>query len=246
MTAEQLFASGADQYDDIYSRAGTVTALLSGGPLARNEDFLHPRFWSASADGQRAFFTTLDRLTVEDSDGGYSAYEYSGGPTAIWLAPASSVPAVSADGTRAFLFSDAPLAPTDGDSACFESGGAGCPGHLRGPRQTDRADIDRADRLRRRDERLPGLLRVQDQRVLPRVDLRRWDARAVLDQRAPRRSRHRHFVRRLPIVRRVGALARRLPERRALLPRGAQVPRGKAFRKPYGKQPMRACIAANP
>jgi hypothetical protein len=118
-TDERLVAADTDDYRDIYSRAGGVTTLVSAGPLGRNEDFQNTRFWSSSADGTRAFFTTFDQLTAEDTDGVQSAYEYSGGTAARWLAPAYSVGGNSADGSRVFLFTTYPLLPADTDANCY-------------------------------------------------------------------------------------------------------------------------------
>jgi hypothetical protein len=118
-TDERLTSSDTDDYRDIYSRAAGVTTLVSAGPLGHNEDFQNTRFWSSSADGRRAFFTTFDQLTADDTDGVQSAYEYSGGAAARWLAPAYSVGGNSADGSRVFLFTTYPLLPVDTDSNCY-------------------------------------------------------------------------------------------------------------------------------
>jgi Tol biopolymer transport system component len=65
VTAESLVEEDEDESADVYLRAGGETTLVSTGPLGGNGAFsagLH----GVSADGSQAFFTTQERLTVDD------------------------------------------------------------------------------------------------------------------------------------------------------------------------------------
>ncbi|MGE5282607.1 MAG: TolB family protein [Chloroflexota bacterium] len=69
VTAEPLVEADEDESADIYLRAGGETTLVSTGPIGGNGAYsagLH----GVSSDGSKAFFTTKERLTVDDDFAG--------------------------------------------------------------------------------------------------------------------------------------------------------------------------------
>jgi hypothetical protein len=126
LTSQQLVPEDTDTVEDLYVRANGTTALVSAGPLAGGEASWPPSFRASSTDGTRAFFITFERLTPEDTDGGYSAYEYSGGESARWLSPAVGIAGLSRDGARVFVVTNLPLLPSDTDPCTTEAFGGLC------------------------------------------------------------------------------------------------------------------------
>jgi hypothetical protein len=117
-----------DKYD-IYERANGTTTLISRGTGSAGASLV-----AASADGSRVFFLTGAALTPEDTDGGYSIYQWSSGSITYVLPstppPFFSAVALSANGARLFVSSIRPLVASDTDTGCFESrlfGTPGCP-----------------------------------------------------------------------------------------------------------------------
>jgi hypothetical protein len=64
-TAESLVAADADASQDIYMRSGSATTLISAGQIGGDGAF-SAGLRGVSTDGSRAFFTTQERLTVDD------------------------------------------------------------------------------------------------------------------------------------------------------------------------------------
>ncbi len=64
-TTESLLAADADSSLDVYLRSGSQTSLVSGGQVGGNGPF-GAGLRGVAADGSRAFFTTQERLTVDD------------------------------------------------------------------------------------------------------------------------------------------------------------------------------------
>jgi hypothetical protein len=136
-TSEKLVPGDTDNRLDVYVRSfdeslgAYVTREVSTGPTGGNDAF-NASYDDASADGQRAFFSTDESLVGGDTDRSEDVYvrELSGGTTklvsqgATACAPGcGSGPAnatfvgASATGSRAFFVSDEPLSPDDGDTA---------------------------------------------------------------------------------------------------------------------------------
>lgn len=65
VTAEPLVKEDQDESGDIYLRSGGETTLVSTGPIGGNGSF-SAGLRGVSADGSIAFFTTKERLTVDD------------------------------------------------------------------------------------------------------------------------------------------------------------------------------------
>jgi Tol biopolymer transport system component len=67
LTAQQLTSADLDANPDLYERAaGEAPTLLSMGPAGGNGAFT-PHLSAVSDDGSHAFFTTKERLTVDDN-----------------------------------------------------------------------------------------------------------------------------------------------------------------------------------
>jgi Tol biopolymer transport system component len=109
-TAEALTSGDTDEAQDLYMREGGTTTLLSTGPEGGNgtADAL---FSKASDDGSRVFFTTTESLVAEDADSSGDVYERSGTSTALisnGIVGGNGpfgvlLNAVSANGSRAFF-----------------------------------------------------------------------------------------------------------------------------------------------
>lgn len=81
-TAEPLSEEDEDAKDDIYLRAEGETALVSVGPVGGSGPFPPPGLRGVSEDGSQAFFTTEERLTVDDDFAGEEdVYQWSLGPS---------------------------------------------------------------------------------------------------------------------------------------------------------------------
>jgi hypothetical protein len=68
-TAEPIVAADQDSSPDVYLREGSETTLVSAGQIGGNGAF-SAGLRGVSADGSRAFFTTQERLTVDDDFAG--------------------------------------------------------------------------------------------------------------------------------------------------------------------------------
>jgi len=68
-TTESLLAEDADSSLDIYRRSGSETVWVSAGQINGNGPFA-PSLFGASASGDRAFFSTQERLTEGDDFAG--------------------------------------------------------------------------------------------------------------------------------------------------------------------------------
>jgi hypothetical protein len=68
-TSESLVTEDSDASQDIYMRSGVETKLISGGQVGGNGSFA-AGLRGVSATGARAFFTTQERLTVDDDFSG--------------------------------------------------------------------------------------------------------------------------------------------------------------------------------
>jgi len=69
VTSEPLVAEDTDEKADVYRRSGEETALVSVGPIGGSGAF-SAGLRGVSSDGSRAFFTTSERLTVDDDFAG--------------------------------------------------------------------------------------------------------------------------------------------------------------------------------
>jgi hypothetical protein len=78
VTNEQLIPTHTDIFEDIYERSGGTTTLISTGSHAFNSFFE-----DASANGSRVVFSTLERLSPNDTDSAFDLYERSGGTTTL-------------------------------------------------------------------------------------------------------------------------------------------------------------------
>ena len=82
-TTESLVTEDTDSSTDVYERSGGATTLVSTGTVGGNGPFgvgLH----AVSANGSRAFMSTLERLTSEDDFAGEEdVYSHSGGGTLL-------------------------------------------------------------------------------------------------------------------------------------------------------------------
>jgi hypothetical protein len=82
-TAEPLLAADTDSSNDVYLRTGGETMLISSGPAGGNGTF-SAGLRGVSSDGSRAFFTTQERLTVDDDFANESdIYSWSGSGTLL-------------------------------------------------------------------------------------------------------------------------------------------------------------------
>jgi hypothetical protein len=68
-TSESLVVADSDSSQDVYLRSGEETTLVSGGQVGGNGAFL-AGLRGISESGSRAFFTTQERLTVDDDFAG--------------------------------------------------------------------------------------------------------------------------------------------------------------------------------
>lgn len=84
LTAQQLDAADTDSNPDIYESSGAgPVALVSAGPVGGNGAFT-PHLSAVSEDGGHAFFTTKERLTVDDNFAGETdVYDHSSAGTLL-------------------------------------------------------------------------------------------------------------------------------------------------------------------
>ena len=124
ITDEALVAEDTDGCcRDVYENSNGTTSIVSDGPAPDAE--FNARFAGASADGSRAFFTTLESLTADDTDSNNAdVYERAGGLTTLidvgtalaGFPGDGAVVAVSGDGERLVLQTSAQGLPSDTDA----------------------------------------------------------------------------------------------------------------------------------
>lgn len=122
-TAEQLVSADTDTTVDVYERSAGTT-LVSTGPAGGNGSY-DAAFAGASRDGKHVFFETSEPLVSGDTDARRDVYERAGGTTALVSTGPSggSGPfdagfnGASDDGSRVWLGTFEPLAPTDTDQS---------------------------------------------------------------------------------------------------------------------------------
>lgn len=122
MTADDLDSGRVDAYE----RAGGVTRLVSQPTGISDPNAGNVSIGSASADGSRFFFETIEKLTADDVDSGRTdVYERAGGVTALVSRPTgvsdpdtadASFSTISADGQRVFFETNQRLTPDDTDA----------------------------------------------------------------------------------------------------------------------------------
>jgi hypothetical protein len=144
-TTERLVPEDTDDLRDLYRRKGTQTELVTSGPQTGGPQFDYcPSFdpffdqecpFTASRDGEHAFFATDESLVPEDSDGRGDLYERSGGSTTLLSTgpeggngqfgicgtfPDPCYFGTSADGDRAVFWTNEPLVLGDTSSCCAD------------------------------------------------------------------------------------------------------------------------------
>ena len=119
-TEEALVADDMDVFPDLYERSGGTTTLISTGPKGYNGTFPSD-FQLNSEDGTRVFIYTAEQFVNEDTDDRGDSYLRSGGTTTLLVptdgAFSNGVEGTSADGTRAFLQTQEPVAMGDTDNS---------------------------------------------------------------------------------------------------------------------------------
>jgi hypothetical protein len=123
-TSEQLTTQDTDTGPDVYERVNGTTALVSTGPAGGNSEAA-AAFEAASRDGSRAFFSTTEQLTSQDTDSSLDVYERAGGATVlVSTGPAggngsfdATLKVVSEGGTRVLFETAEGLVSSDTDAA---------------------------------------------------------------------------------------------------------------------------------
>ena len=126
MTQESLAATDTDTAEDVYERttAGTFRHISDDptGPDANTE----AEFSGVSGEGDRVRFSTNERMAASDTDDETDVYELTPGgelthitrdPTGTEDAFRAVVVGASGDGTRVYIATQEPMAPTDLDQA---------------------------------------------------------------------------------------------------------------------------------
>jgi Tol biopolymer transport system component len=119
-TTEALTSGDTDTVQDIYSRSGTETTLVSTGPESRNGP-QPASFAGASDDGSHVYFLTVEALLGEDKDANADIYLRSGTETALVStgtiggngAFSAGLFGVSTDGSMGFFVTRERLAADD-------------------------------------------------------------------------------------------------------------------------------------
>ena len=109
-TAEPLVDEDPDSSQDVYTRSGGTTTLISIGPDGGNGEF-SAIFAGSAADGSKIFFTTAKPLVAEDTDSSQDVYMRSGGETTLVSGGqvggngpfSAGLRGVSSTGSRAFF-----------------------------------------------------------------------------------------------------------------------------------------------
>jgi hypothetical protein len=122
-TDEILLANDADNFTDIYERAGTTLTRMSTGSAGGNGAF-DADFAGASADGTHVYFETEEIMTVEDLDSFFDVYDRSSGTTTlVSIGPAGGSGSFEArfegatTSNRVFFSTDESLVSADTDTA---------------------------------------------------------------------------------------------------------------------------------
>lgn len=144
LTSEQLVPEDTDNLRDLYRRKGTQTELVTTGPQTGGPqfDYCPPTIepynsqqcpFTASRDGEHAFFAIHEALVPEDTDLRGDLYERSAGSTKLLstgpeggngpfgicgIFPDPCYFGASADGGRAVFWTDERLAPEDTTTCC--------------------------------------------------------------------------------------------------------------------------------
>jgi hypothetical protein len=113
---------------DVYERSGGTTRIVSGG----GDGVEDAAFEGSSQDGTHVFFSTSGSLVAGDTDTRSDVYESIDGatPTLVTAGPSGTsdcrFEAASADGSRVFFSTEAPLtaADEDGNTDVYERSGA--------------------------------------------------------------------------------------------------------------------------
>ena len=123
-TSEQLTSQDTDSGPDVYERANGATALVSTGPAGGNSGAAAV-FEAVTRDGSRAFVSTTEQLTSQDTDSSSDVYERAGGSTVLVSTgpaggngPADATFKVASEGGSRVLFESADrLVSADTDAA---------------------------------------------------------------------------------------------------------------------------------
>lgn len=122
-TTERLTSSDTDSNVDVYDRSSGTATLLSTGSSGGN-GAADAYFAGASKDGSRVWFETNESLVAGDTDGRRDVYQRSGGTTTLLSTGPSggsgnfdaNFQGASSDGSRVWIGTLEPLAPTDTDT----------------------------------------------------------------------------------------------------------------------------------
>lgn len=119
-TAESLTAEDNDSSQDVYTRSGGLTTLVSSGPEGGDGEF-SATFAGAADDGSKIFFSTVESLVADDSDASADVYVRSAGETVLVSGGqvggngpfSAGLRGTSATGSRAFFTTQERLAVDD-------------------------------------------------------------------------------------------------------------------------------------
>jgi hypothetical protein len=120
-TEEGLLRRDRHGDDDIYSRAGRRTTIVTGSPLDQDDENSTVKFGGVSANGRAVYFSTEDRLVEADRGQNRDIYGRRGGK--LFLASrgpqgrhgGTLVLAISPNGRRLVFTSARPLLRADRD-----------------------------------------------------------------------------------------------------------------------------------
>ena len=124
-------ADSDEGHNDVYQRAGGVTALVSTDTAGTANIATNASFRGASADGSKVFFATSEPLAASDTDGDQvDVFQRSGGATtqvstntagnANDLVHDAYFSGASADGSKVFFGTTETMAVTDGDGGAVD------------------------------------------------------------------------------------------------------------------------------
>lgn len=125
-TQKLTSADGDTNRNDVYERAGATTILVSEPTGVADPDTGGVSFSRVTADGDRVFFDTQQKMTADDLDTDQQdSYERTGGTTRLVSKPTGvadpdtdhvSFNDISADGSRVFFSTNQKLTPDDTDT----------------------------------------------------------------------------------------------------------------------------------